>query len=366
MTQALRVLLAGALCLLASRAFAEEPTPLDAPLRPGETHLVAASPPGAEGALLFHYRLWLPPDYSADATRHYPVMFIAGPAGNVEMGEMAKRLMRDRWIVVMLVESRNGSNAWQANFVAAHDDVLQRVRADETMRFCTGLSGAAKVCSVYPGLRPGFRGVVLQAAGPWGPNVYEDEANAEAVVYGTFGAFDFNLSHAGRVRRSLPPSVRHMVEVWDGQHAWAPAAVFERALDWVLVAVLTRAPVSADAHRWYVENRLSELAQTEHAGRRLHVQRDLEHVIAIAGPMLDEDLNTVVQAALAEAPDAAEQKALQAYFALFARDAASRGHELLALADEYGEHVRLHAGTYGAELAEVRRRSLYWEMRRDP
>ncbi len=366
MTGVHRLLLAGALCLLAGRAFAEDPTPLAAPLAPAETHLIAAAPMGAEGALLFHYRLWLPRDYADDDTRRYPVMFIAGPVGDVGMGEMAERLMRERWIVVMLVESRNGSNAWQANFVAAHDDVLQRVRADETMRFCTGLSGAAKVCSVYPGLRPGFRGVVLQAAGPWGPRVYEEEANAEAAVYGTFGAFDFNLSHAGRVRRGLPPSVRHMVEVWDGQHAWAPAAVFGRALDWVLAAVLIDAPVSADAYRWYVENRLSDVAQAQQAGRRLHILRDLDRVATAAGAMLDEALRARMVAALAEAPDAAEQTALQAYFELFARDAASRGHELLALADDYAGHARRHAGTYGAELAEIRHRSLYWEMRRDP
>jgi len=361
-----RHLFVGAVCLLSAAAFAEDLTPLDALLAPGETHLIAAAPPGAEGALLFHYRLWLPEDYATSVTRLYPVMFIAGPIGNVEMGEMADRLMRERWIVAMLVESRNGSNAWQANFVAAHDDVLRRVRADETMRFCTGLSGAAKVCSVYPGLRPGFRGVVLQAAGPWGPRVYEEEANAGAAVYGTFGAFDFNLSHARRIRRGLPPSVRHMVEIWDGQHAWAPAAVFDRALDWVLAAVLNDAPVSPDAYRWYVENRLSDLARTEHAGQRLYLAWNLSRVVAAAAAALDEPLRRQMDKALAEVPDAAEQVALREYFDLFERDAASRGRELLAIADDYAEHARRHPGTYGAELAEIRRRSLYWEMRRDP
>jgi hypothetical protein len=356
----------GILCLMAWGANAEDPTPLTAPLTPGETHLIAAAPPGAEGAMLFHYRLWLPDDYDADPTRRYPVMFIAGPMGNVGMGEMADRLMRERWIVVMLVESRNGSNAWQANFVAAHDDVLQRVRADESMRFCTGLSGAAKVCSVYPGLRPGFRGVILQAAGPWGPRVYEEEGNTEAAVYGTFGAFDFNLSHAGRVRRGLPPSVRHMVEVWDGRHAWAPAAVFDRALDWVLAAVMIDAPVSPEAYRWYVANRLSELQGTEQTGRRLYVLRALAEIAGKAGAMLEQSLRAQTEAALSDASDPAEEASLQGYFELFARDAASRGNELLVLADAYAEHARRHPGTYGAELADIRYRSLYWEMRRDP
>jgi len=124
--------------------------------------------------------------------------------------------------------------------------------------------------------------------------------------------------------------------------------------------------VSADAYRWYLENRLSDLARTEHAGRRLYMLQDLDRVAAAAGPVLDGALRLQVKAVLDEAPDAAEQTALQGYFDLFARDAASRGHELLALADEYAGHARQHPGTYGAELAQIRHRSLYWEMRRDP
>jgi hypothetical protein len=255
--------------LFAAPAWAEAPTPLDAPLPAGAVTMIAAAHagpavPGWPAGRPFHYRLYLPRDYD-DHERKYPVMFVASPRGDATMGPFAERLARDRWIVAMLVESRNGSNLWLANFIAAHDDVIRRVRVQPDMLFCTGVSGAAKVCSVYPEQRPGFRGVIAQAADLWNPRMFADPAHARLVVFGTFGAMDPNLRYARQIRAATPPG-QGLVEVWDGGHSWAPAPVLARALDWVEDRVFLDGgydPALADAYRWYFENRL---VGAEHAG----------------------------------------------------------------------------------------------------
>ena len=89
-------------------------------------------------------------------------MFIASPSGNASMGAMAERLKSGGYVVVMLVESKNGP--WGpivGNFLAAHDDVVQRVRIQEGLKFATGMSGGARASSVFVQARPGFAGLIL-------------------------------------------------------------------------------------------------------------------------------------------------------------------------------------------------------------
>ena len=181
--------------LLAGPLVAEQPTPLMAVLPAGEVTTIAClSPYGARQNVpewprdgIFHYRLYLPDDYHDQPARQYPVMFIAAPGGEAEMGRMAERLTRDRWVVAMLSESRNRSVLWYPNFIATYSDVLKRVRVHPEMLFCTGFSGGARVCSRYPSIRPGFQGLILQAAGYSGPAWVLTRSNAHVTVYGLFG-----------------------------------------------------------------------------------------------------------------------------------------------------------------------------------
>jgi hypothetical protein len=103
---------------------------MDAELAEDSTVTVVCEYGGKDGPIsavkptkgTYHYRLYVPKGYNEDDTRRYPCMFIASPGGNADMGRMAYRLMRDRSIVVMLVESKNGPDeAPTANYLAAHD-----------------------------------------------------------------------------------------------------------------------------------------------------------------------------------------------------------------------------------------------------
>ncbi len=350
-------------------AWAEAPTPLDAPLAAGAVTMIAAAHSGPAvprwtAGRPFHYRLYLPDDYH-DHERKYPVMFIAGPRGNATMGPLAERLARDRWIVAMLVESRNGSNLWLPNFIAAHDDVVRRVRVQPDMLFCTGVSGAAKVCSVYPEQRSGFRGVIAQAAGLWNPRMFADPVHARLVVFGTFGAMDPNLRFARQIRAATPPG-QGLVEVWDGGHGWAPAPVMERALDWVEDRVFLDAgydPALADAYRWYFENRL---AAAERAGSdaertlRADVLRDLP-----ARWRLDLDAETRARlAALPRNVDGREGAARAAFQDALDAELRGRGRDLPDRIAAYETVAADHPYTHYGAAASLRAQALAWEIGR--
>lgn len=191
----------------------------------------------------YHYDLYLPSGYYDNPHRFYPCLFIADPGGNATMGTMQSWLQGQRWIVVMLVESRNGP--WgpiYGNFYSAHDDVIKRLRVDMNKRVATGFSGGARASSEFVDRRKGFHGLILQGAGfSYGPGLY-DESNVYGDqpglrVFATFGHADGNLYERDMIRSHLAPAVNFDSEVFSGGHQWAPSATIQRALNWISVGM---------------------------------------------------------------------------------------------------------------------------------
>ena len=187
----------------------------------------------------YHYDLYVPPGYRADPKAVFPCLFVASPGGNAKLGIMADRVKRDRFIAVMLVESKNG--AWEpgiADFCSAHDDVVKRLRVAEGFKYMTGMSGGARSTSMYTALRPGFVGMFLQAAGFWqtqkGPYAMTSVLdNPRLAVYATFGTKDMNLDEAGLLAQYLPARTAYHVIIFRGGHQWAPKPQVEEAFDWL-------------------------------------------------------------------------------------------------------------------------------------
>ena len=186
----------------------------------------------------YHYVLWLPEGYLADTQRRWPCMFIADAAGHAKMGNMAVWLKTRGYVVVMLVESKNGP--WPpivGNFLAAHDDVVQRVRIQEGLKFATGCSGGARASSVFAQIRPGFSGLILQGAG------LAYKTNGVYIVAGlrrtppiyvamTMGDHDKHDVEVDEMRHWIGSSHFQSFEFLGG-HEWAPAETFEHAIAWV-------------------------------------------------------------------------------------------------------------------------------------
>lgn len=364
--------------LLNCSARAETATPLDQPLPAGEESLIACtSPYGTQQQVpdwpedgLFHYRLYVPDDYEAQGQDSYPLMFIASPKGEARMEAATQALQRDRWLVAMLVESSNASVLWYPNFVAAHDDLLKRVRVQQNMLFCTGLSGGARVCGMFPSIRPGFKGLILQGAGFARPPKLVAGADTRLAVFGTFGARDFNLHEAGRLRRSLPPTIHRLIEVWDGGHAWAPAPVFERGLDWMVEQTLIEAPYDATmekAYRWYFRNQVRRYDQASDGLTRALQSRIVQDLRDRWPLALDTAATARVQA-MAEAHPASDPPALAreaaaraAFREALVRDDQGHGRNFAELIQAYGDIQTRYPDTLAAAQAAIRKQSLQWE-----
>lgn len=186
----------------------------------------------------YHYKLWLPKGYNADPNKQWPCMFIMSPGGNATMGRMMNYLKSSDFIVVMLVEAKNGP--WEpivGNFLAAHDDVIKRVRIAEGKKYATGFSGGARGSSVFVQLRPGFCGLILQSAGP----AFDDknnyhvagiQKNPQLRIAMTMGSSDGNKIETDRMKK-LFDGQNFAVFNFTGGHFWAPPEIFEKAMSWM-------------------------------------------------------------------------------------------------------------------------------------
>lgn len=252
--------------LLTARAAWCATTPADAPLAEGDYTLIECMCPNetvysdntdAQNAKLrespYHYQLYLPKGYSHSGTRKYPCVFVASPDGNAKLGVMKNEIDRAEWIAVCLVESKNASNLWLPNFMAAHDDAVKRVRIKEEWKFATGMSGGARVCSKFPRNREGFRGVFLQSAGTSRINrmdqhMFFSEAAQKhkyMLLYGSFGTTDMNLHKAIELRTITNTFVVKRLEIFSGGHNWAPEYVANNAFDWLEREILLEMPAEA-------------------------------------------------------------------------------------------------------------------------
>jgi predicted peptidase len=186
----------------------------------------------------YHYKLWLPAGYSADPQKSWPCLFIMSPAGNASMGPFKNHLTANGYVVVMLEEAKNGP--WEpivGNFLAAHDDVVQRVRVAADRKYATGFSGGARGSSVFAQLRPGFCGLILQGAG----GAADDEGqyhvkglknNAKLRIAMIIGKTDKNFREVEKLEKLFSRD-QFAVFPWDGGHNAAPAGLFEKAMAWI-------------------------------------------------------------------------------------------------------------------------------------
>jgi hypothetical protein len=184
----------------------------------------------------YHYKLWVPKGYGAAPFKQWPCMFIMSPGGNASMAGMENFLKNNGFIVVMLEEAKNGD--WPpiiGNFLAAHDDVTKRLRVGA--KYATGYSGGARGSSIFVQLRPGFRGLILQGAGP----AYDARSNffvagikrqGQLRIAMTMGNADQNKGEVARMK-GLFNGQKLAVFEFDGGHTWAPSDVFEKAMAWL-------------------------------------------------------------------------------------------------------------------------------------
>lgn len=223
----------------AAPASTEETTPLTTTLTDATETRITCSYKGTGNLTAlsgtYHYKVWLPTGYSADPKKTWKTLFIADPNGKAKLGAMAAWVKANGYIAVMLEESKNGP--WEpimGNFLAAHADVVKRLRVAEGKKIATGFSGGARASSMFVTLVPGFGGLVLQGAGCSDANpdgTYVIKNIKCPAVAGTFGLKDMNYKEADRLKKSF--GARIEIFEFAGGHQWAPQEIIEKALSTV-------------------------------------------------------------------------------------------------------------------------------------
>lgn len=294
-----------------------EPTPFETELPEGKETMITCHPPIGDIPLIktfnadndpalrdnFHYRLYLPKGYNENPKKQYPVLFIQSPGGNAKFVSMGKRLKKDGWIVAMLKEASNKSTNSINCFLAVHDDVIRRCRTAKGAKFITGMSGGARNTSLYALLRPGVRGIFMQAAGiVWGMEQgchlrYEDYPT-HIYVAGLFGNKDCNKVEGPRFHRGFTDVAQYKMFGFSGGHTWCKPKAFDEAMNWMerkvflddprpikeipscngLLKPVEKEPLSKAAYYWYFELLQQRFRDTQDLYTKYSLCKDMERV----------------------------------------------------------------------------------------
>ena len=202
----------------------------------------------------YHYNLYLPKGYNDDPQRQFPVLFKMSSVGDAKMEGFEARLKRDKIIFIGLVEAKNGE--WPpilANFIAAHDDAMKRFRIAEGFRFATGASGGARASSCFTYLRPGFAGLLFQAAGTGIAGLEAFTRTPTLCAFATFGYTDSNTNEAAQIAGGLPAYTPRRIITFNGGHTGAPEAEMNEAFDFMETWAYTRSPAVEKRKPMYVQ-----------------------------------------------------------------------------------------------------------------
>jgi|GEM_PF-1882131 len=306
----------------------------------------------------YHYNLFLPPDYDKDPKELFPLLFIQSPGGGSAMGKMKPRMTKDRFVVVGLVEARNGP--WEpiiADFCASHDDVIKRCRIAEGFKFMTGFSGGGRSSTFMVDLRPGFAGCFPQGAGGW-PAYGEVQHNPNVGIFLSMGSADSNMKEIPAFHKMVSPKTGFYPVHHEGGHGNAPEEVVEQGWDWLEWWAYYGSPAYAPAKPMYVQQFGKLVEQADAATDDFAKYELLDKADQLANKRSlssDKTVSAKLTSLKKSMTDLAKSDAVKKE--LPARTAYRKVYDLEALArrramGEFGVHTRMMADA-SKEYAEV-------------
>jgi predicted esterase len=214
------------------------------------------------------YALYLPSAYST--ARKWPIIYFFDPGGRGRRPlELYKNLAETYgFIFAGSNNSRNFSNEQSKSVNAIWLDTHERLALDEHRTYASGFSGGARVAGAMAIGCPKCQiaGVVAHGAGyPSNKN----ESSDKLLYFLAVGNQDFNWPEIMNVRREREDrGLAYRVRVFSGPHQWAPAAIVEDALQWLILKSMQAGNLAADptfVDRIY-QQRQSEADAAEAAG----------------------------------------------------------------------------------------------------
>jgi predicted esterase len=180
------------------------------------------------------YALYLPSTYSP--ARRWPLVaaFDPGARGKVPVEHFKEAAERYSFIICGSNNSRNGPMTPTAEAAKAMlADVSEKFAIDNNRVYLAGFSGGARAATALAvSLAGRVAGVIGCGAGL--SEGLTASSSLPFIHYGTVGNEDFNYPEMKQLDRALESAgVVHHLEIFEGGHAWPPAEICLRALEWL-------------------------------------------------------------------------------------------------------------------------------------
>jgi dienelactone hydrolase len=180
------------------------------------------------------------------------------------------------WVLLSSNDSRSDTATGEENIRALRalwPEIQQRHAVDPSRIFLAGFSGTAKFAWIVARSTGQVAGVIASGAG-WEPQHFDQPISLPS--YGTAGNTDFNYTPMREVHAQLREwGGPQRLEIFEGAHAWMPAALAREAIEWMEVQAMKRSlrPKDDALVARLLEQDLDRAAALEEAGRVLEAQR---------------------------------------------------------------------------------------------
>jgi len=192
------------------------------------------------------YALYLPSAYSSQ--KRWPIIYAFDPDARGKIPVALYKNVAEKYGFILAASntSRNFSISDSTKGAAAMwDDTHARFAIDERRTYTTGFSGGARMAGyVATFCKPcQIAGVIASGAGYSSAGAPPSNLPYFLAV----GDEDFNWPEVISIRREREDrGLPYRVEVFSGTHQWAPAEVFEKAVEWLQLKAMQAGIVAPD------------------------------------------------------------------------------------------------------------------------
>ncbi|HUE52849.1 MAG TPA: hypothetical protein VMO80_10940 [Terriglobales bacterium] len=200
------------------------------------------------GSLGESYALYLPSNYTP--SRRWPILYAFDPGAQGRTPVTLYKYAAEKYgyIVAGSNNSQNFTNdPPERSIFAMWQDTHERFSLDVHRTYTTGFSGGARTATMMALRCPvcAVAGVIAHGAGY--PNSDKPSPKDTFFYFAAVGDQDFNWGEIVELRRKREESgLPYRVEVFEGEHQWAPAEIVEEAIAWMQLKAMQTGSLPRD------------------------------------------------------------------------------------------------------------------------
>lgn len=181
-----------------------------------------------------YYTIYLPD--SIDRTNKLPVIFLFDPGAQAKTAISNYRNLADKYKVILACSYNSKNGPLEKNIEAADAmiaDAIRKFPVDGTSLFYAGFSGGSRFAWYYATQKRQALGVI--ACGAFFPAGNIKFSSPQFNYSAISGEYDFNYTESIAITNQFSnQNIPFQYITFQGEHAWPPEDVFERALVWQL------------------------------------------------------------------------------------------------------------------------------------